>query len=156
MAADLCGPLGDVIQQNLKSGHAVSEVSLEHPTACCWHLLKPIHDSFIMINAQWTFEIKVANGNSLSQPNLEFFLIWREETSGAQASENEDVIVDELHSAVTADWFSWAGEKDSVKLAWNVVQYWSRNRCTGPATVIQKGLVFTEHTVWGFSLCLCW
>lgn len=89
MAADLCGPLGDVIQQNLKSGHAVSEVSLEHPTACCWHLLKPIHDSFIMINAQWTFEIKVANGHSLSQPNLELFLIWKEETSGTQTSEKE-------------------------------------------------------------------
>lgn len=44
MAADLRAPLGDVIQQNLKSGHAVSEEdSLEHPTACYWHLLKPNH-----------------------------------------------------------------------------------------------------------------
>lgn len=74
MAADLCGPLGDVIQQNLKSGHAVSEVSLEHPTACYWHLLKPIHDSFVMINIHCTFQIK-ENGHSLKslQPNLVLF-----------------------------------------------------------------------------------
>lgn len=57
MAADMWDPLGDVIQQNLESGHAASEDdSLEHPTACCWHLFKPSHASFIMINRHWFFQ----------------------------------------------------------------------------------------------------
>lgn len=65
IAAYLCGPLADVIQQNVKSGHAVSEDSLEHPTACYWCLLKSNQASCIMINTQWTFETKVTNEHPL-------------------------------------------------------------------------------------------
>lgn len=53
VAADLCAPLGDVIQQNLNLGHAVSEEdSLEHPITCYQHLLKPNPVSFIMIKSE--------------------------------------------------------------------------------------------------------
>lgn len=136
---------GDVIHWSLKLRQAATEVSLEHPTACYWHLLKPMRGTFIIINAQWTvshpkrkvpFAIKSLIPDSQN--------IWEVGTSGAPTLE-KDIMM--LLCATNANWFSWAGDRFSQAGmgCGTIMEY----RCTGPGNVIQV-------LYWQNLQCILW
>lgn len=141
MAADLCGPLGEVIQQNLKSGHAVSEVSLEHPTACYWHLLRTNHSSFVIIYTHWTCKIK-ENGHSQKSiwSNLVFFSEYLEK--GIRMLLYMNIILQQLQADPVGQerkfQLSWHQMLNSSGVEIDVMQLWcTRTLC----------LQYLQHTL---------